>query len=145
MRRRAALFALLVSVLWTSAPAAELFSKSYVFKPGIVLETAVPVDEDLRLDWVYFKVPKPIEGRIRRTSGPVSVRVAVSNGASTPRRVAIALALFDDEDRLLGVTSGGSRLSAVRPGRQRTFTLVVDGVYGSVHRATTFQISLEPR
>ena len=59
--------------------------------------------------------------------------------------VGIAIALYDDEGHLLGVASGGNRISPVRPDRQKTFHLVFEGVTAEAHKATAFQISLEAK
>ena len=61
------------------------------------------------------------------------------------RKVGLAIALFDAEDRLLAVASGGSKLASIKPGRRKTFTLDFDGVFAEANRAVTFQVSLEPK
>ena len=53
------------------------------------------------------------------------------------------MALFDEQRRMLGVASGGSQVSGIRAGRQRTYKLVFDDVNALVHETATFQISVE--
>ena len=55
------------------------------------------------------------------------------------------VALFDEQGRLLGVASGGSRVNALKPSRQRTFKLVFDDVNREAYKAKTFQISIESK
>ena len=43
------------------------------------------------------------------------------------------------------MASGGNKLTPIKPERQRTFTLVFDGVNAVAHKATAFQISLLPK
>ena len=138
----------LVAFLLTSlAPAvrADLVSRSYVFKPGVILETGITTDFGLRLDSVYFDLPVKTSGRLTLTDYPVNAVIAVSNTTDAALKVALAVALFDDEGRLLAVASGGSKLGWIKPGRQRSFTLIFDGVFSEAFRATTFQISAEPK
>ena len=77
--------------------------------------------------------------------GPVRAEVAISNNGSKPMQVGIAMALFDEEGRLVGVASGGSKLLAIKPDRQSLYTLVVKDVNSRAHRASTFQITIERR
>jgi hypothetical protein len=109
----------------------------------VTLEVGADAEDGIRLDWVRFRMPDPVGDRLLRTSGSTEATVAVSNTSPSARRVAIALALFDAEGRLLGVASGGNRLLSVKPQRQQVFKLVFDGVNGQAHRAQTFQISVE--
>ena len=71
--------------------------------------------------------------------------MAISNTSGESRKVGLALALFDEEGRLLGVASGGSKLASIKPGRQKSFILLFDGVNSEAHRAATFQISMESK
>lgn len=148
MRRSGvALFAFLaVAVLLLPGSArAGLLSKSYVFKPGTLLEVGAEIDEGLRLDKVRFVLPASEGGKLVRTAGLAHAEVSISNTGPASRRVGIALALFDDDNRLLGVASGGMKLFPIKAGRQETYTLVFDNVNAEIPRATKFQITIEPR
>ena len=124
---------------------AALLSKSYQFKPGVSLELGVPADGGLRLDSVEFTMPAPGGRRFLKFGGNVVAEVAVSNGGSEPRKIGLAIALFDKEGRLVGVASGGSKLIAIKPERQSVYSLVFDDLNRSASRAVSFQISLEPK
>lgn len=123
----------------------ELLSKRYQFKSGVVLEMSVPTRSGLRLDTVTFEMPETVEGRLTVASGLLRAKVVVSNLGSDARKVGLAIALYDDEDRLLAVASGGSKLASIKPDRARTYSLVFEGVFAEALRATTFQISLEEK
>jgi len=142
---RALLAALCVAALATATAHAELLSKRYEFKDGVVLEISVPTRSGLRLETVRFQMPPTAEGRLTRATGLLEATVAVSNIAKEARKVGLAIALFDAEDRLLAVASGGSKLASIKPGRRKTFTLDFDGVFAEANRAVTFQISLEAK
>jgi hypothetical protein len=105
----------------------------------------VATPEGARLDTVQFVVPVPMEGQHTRSGGVVKAEVAVSNTAAEPIRVGIAMAIFDGEQRLVGVASGGTGLAGIPPGRQKKFDLVFEDVNHEAPSATTFLISLEPK
>jgi hypothetical protein len=127
-----------------AAPAAaQVVSRTYVFKPGVILEMLLPGEAGLRLDSIYFEAPAKESGRLTAADRPVIAVVAVSNTSQEAQKAGLAIALHDDEGRLLAVASGGSKLGWVKPGRQQTFSLVFDGAYSEAHLATTFQITLE--
>jgi len=132
--------------LMLAAPAhGELLSKRYQFKSGVVLEMSASNQRGLRLDTVMFQMPETVEGRLTVASGLLRAQVVVSNLAAESRKVGLAIALYDDEDRLLAVASGGSKLASIKPDRARTYSLVFEGVFAEALRATTFQISLEEK
>lgn len=148
MKRRA-LDRILLAVLCLSLLAlpaqAELLSKRYQFKAGVVLEISTSNNRGLRLDTVTFEMPETVDGRLTVASGLLRAQVAVSNVAAESRKVGLAIALYDDEDRLLAVASGGSKLTSIKPDRSKTYSLVFEGVFAEALRATTFQISLEEK
>ena len=148
MKRRALgrILPAVLCVLVLAAPASgELLSKRYQFKDGVVLEMSVPTKSGLRLDTVLFQMPETVEGRLTVASGLLRARVVVSNLGAESRKVGLAIALYDDEDRLLAVASGGSKLASIKPDRARTYNLTFEGVFAKATRATTFQISLEEK
>lgn len=123
----------------------ELLSKRYQFKAGVVLEMSALNDSGLRLDTVMFEMPATVEGRLTVASGLLRAQVVVSNVAAEACKVGLAIALYDDQDRLLAVASGGSKLAWIKPDRSRSYNLVFEGVFAEALRATTFQISLEEK
>jgi hypothetical protein len=135
---------LVVFLASASAPTA-LLSKRYEFKHGVILQMSATTPSGLRLDSVRFKMPATRGDRLTRTGGLLSARVAVSNTGDKSLKAGLAIALFDDEGRLLAVASGGNRLSGIKPDRQKTFSLVFEGVNAEAHKATAFQISLEAK
>ena len=137
---RSALIGLIV-VLAVAPAGAELFSKKYVFKEEVVLQIGADVGRGVRLDAVYFH-ERP-GGRSRGAAGPLGVDVRVTNTASESRSVAVAVALFDDAGRLLGVARAGERDTAMSGGKKRVMAMSFSGVGAFARTASTFQISLE--
>jgi hypothetical protein len=137
--------ALAVAIAAVPVVQAELFTKKYIFKSDIILEMHADMGGTARLDTVRFLLPeKPKSGMIR-LGGLAKAEVAISNTGTESIKIGIAIAALDDNDRLLGVASGGSRFMAIKAGRQSTYTLVFDDVNLDMDQATSFQISVETR
>ena len=144
-RHRVWIAALVVVALAAVPVRAELFTKKYVFKPDVILEMHVALGKTVRLDTVRFLLPnKPKSGMIR-VGGLSKAEIAISNTGNESIKIGLAMALFDDNDRLLGVASGGSRFLSIKSNRQSTYTLVFDDVNSEIDEATSFQISVETR
>lgn len=122
---------------------AAVTSKTYEFKADVKLETGVEVGQGLTLDSILFKSPSSIGMKIF-SSGILKVDVAISNFGEEARRFGVAVALFDDEDRLLGVASHGTTFP-LKPGRVAVYTLDFLNVNSEVFKATKFKISVEPK
>ena len=122
---------------------AELFSKAYAFKPDTTLEVGAEMPAGLRLDSVEFVLPKedPSQGGV--FAGP-KVKVSISNLGSASAKIGVAIAVTDEDGRLVGVASGGTKLFPLRAGRQIVYTLSVDGVRAELAKGTVFRISVEP-
>jgi hypothetical protein len=130
---------------WLAQADAALLSKAYNFKDDVTLEVGESTADGLRLDSVRFRLPRTIDGEHTRTGGVVKAEVALSNTTAVGLKAGIAIALFDEGNRLVGVASGGSRLVSVKANRQKLYTLVFDNVNAEAHRAATFQISVESK
>jgi hypothetical protein len=140
----AAILVVLTMLALPPRSAAGLLSKSYVYKPGVTLELGVASEEGLRVDSVHFRAPSG-GSALMRTGDRMSVEIAVSNTSAEPLKVGLAVALFDQENRLLGVASGGTKLVPIKTGRQKRYTLVFDHVNSEAPRAATFQLSMESK
>ena len=145
--RSVMLGAVILAVAAINVPSAhaELLSKSYVFKSNVTLELGAETSDGLRVDSVQFKLPATVGESTSRVAGLTAAQVAISNIGESSKKVGVAIALFDDEGRLLGVASGGTSLAAIKGGRQKAYTLVFGNVNTQVHRATKFQLSLESK
>lgn len=69
--------------------------------------------------------------------------IEVENTANATRVPGFALALFDAENRLLGVASGGPKLGGVRTGDTETFDLSFHQVVERIPRADHFYLTVE--
>ena len=123
---------------------AETFSKAYEFKPNTVLKVGADVGGGVRLDTVEFVLSHDDGSPGGLFSGP-KVKVTISNLSDGSRKVGVAIAVADAENRLVAVASGGTKLFPLRAGRQIVYTLDIDGVMNELTHGSAFRISVEPR
>ena len=123
---------------------AELFAKTYVFKTGTPLQVGTEIQPGLRLDSVEFLLPADDGSPSGLFNGP-RVKIAISNLGDASIRVGIAVAVMDDENRLLGAANGGTKMFPLRPDRQMVYTLEFDGVAAELSKGTIFRLSIEPK
>ena len=145
MRLFAATTALALALALAPAADAALFSKEYKFQAGVQLDVNVSTVDGLRLDAVYFQLPSTSGFKLFRSGGNVTVEIAVSNTGESSRKIGVAVALIDDAGRLLGVASGGTKLTPIRGGRQKIYKLIFDNVNGEAYKAATFKIAVESK
>jgi hypothetical protein len=129
------------SALAPATSAGEILTKEYKFKLGTLLETQASNEDGLTIDGVQFDPPGG--GLLGLGVGAgLHAQVAVSNNGPVPRKAKVAIALFDNKERLLGVAGGGG-MRPIKPGQRKFLTLEMAGVGDEAHRATRFYISLE--
>ena len=124
---------------------AAILAKTFQFKPDVVLQVGESLEGGLRLDSVQFYLPSSAGVPGMRTGGLVRAEVSVSNLGTDKQMFGIAIALFDDQGRLLGAGNGGPRVFPLRAERQGTFQIVFDGVNGEAYKASQFKISIETK
>ncbi|MBZ5639074.1 MAG: hypothetical protein LAO51_10020 [Acidobacteriia bacterium] len=147
MRRRIAMAVVAAALLTASSASARaaLLTKTYQFKPDIVLQVGESVEGGLRLDSIQIFLPSSTGVPGLRTGGVPRAEISISNLGSSRQMFGLAIVLLDDEGRLLGAANGGPRVFPLRPNRQGTFRLVLDGVNGEAYKATQFKIALETK
>ena len=146
MRRlQVGLLFLMPALVLASTTSASLMSKEYRFKPGVQLELGAASDDGLRLDAVMFQLPSPSGVMFFRKGTQFTVEVAVTNTSEYGQKIGVAVALFDEGHRLVGATSGGSKIIAIRAGGQKIYKMRFANVNGEAYRAKTFHISIESK
>ena len=121
---------------------AGMLSKTYEFQPGVILEVGASTDDGLRLDSVQFQMPTTTGVR---TASEATVEVRIFNSSDNAKRVGIGVALFDEQGRLVGVASGGTRLVGLKAGKEKSYRLVFADLNVEAPHATTFKISVESK
>src|SRR5262245_41107756 len=142
---RVVLWALTLSLLVAPAVQADTFSKKYRFVQEKTLEIGETVGEGMRLDSVQFVFPAASGAKILRIGGVPEAVVAISNLSEASMKIGVAVAVYDEEGRLLGVASGGSAMRGIRAYRQVGYSLKFDYVNGEMTKAATFQVSVETK
>ena len=133
-------------VLAIPSAQADTFSKKYRFVSDKTLEMGEPVGAGMRLDSIQFTFPPPSGGgKILRLGGVPEAVVAISNLTQESIKIGVAVAVFDEEGRLLGVASGGSAMRGIHAYRQVGYSLKFDFVNGEMAKAATFQVSVETK
>lgn len=139
---KTAIIALTLTLVLAARDArAELFSKAYAFKPDTALQVGAEMPGGLRLDSVEFVFPK--KGKDGGTFTVPKVNVSISNVGTTAVTVGVAIAVTDDDGRLVAVASGGTKVFPLRADRQIVYTLSIEGVRAELSKGTVFRISLE--
>ena len=147
MRRSIVLTVVAASLLACAGAGAQaaILAKTFQFKPEVVLQVGESLEGGIRLDSVQFFLPSSSGVPGMRTGGLVRAEVSISNLGKEKQMFGIAIAVFDDQGRLLGAANGGPRVFPLRPERQGTFQLVFDGVNGEAYKATQFKIAIETK
>ena len=142
MRRAviAGLAVLALGCLGAPASAGEFVAKTYEFKAGVKLEVGLDLAEGLRLESIEFEIP---EGAPSAFSMNPRAKVVISNFGAEARRIGIAIALEDDEGRLVGAGTGGTKLFPLRADRQMAYGVSFDDVQTRIEAARAFRITLE--
>jgi len=142
LAKKAGLVMAVALVFVASDARAELFSKAYAFKPNTTLQVGAEMPGGLRLDSVEFVLPK--EGAQGGTFDGPKVKVSISNLGNAAAKIGVAIAVTDDDGRLVAVASGGTKLFPLRTDRQIVYTLSIDSVRAELLKGTVFRISVEP-
>ncbi len=149
MTYRALLFSLLTTVasLGATDPAPALkplsfFSQRFDYRWDTVIPLKGEVD-GLRLDSIFFNRREIARGPLKGTTFGLRAHLTVTNLANKVRVPGFAVAVFDAEDRLLGVASGGSKIGGVQPGEKESFDLNFTQVKERLPLGAYFVLSVE--
>ncbi len=102
------------------------------------------VDVDgLRVDSIFFDKRSPSIWPLKGTEFGTRAKVQVTNTSTGPRVPGFAVAVFDADDRLLGVATGGTKVGSVRPGTTETFEMSFHQVLERLPKGDHFYLSVE--
>ena len=130
-----------------AVPAIELkplsfFSQKYEFKWDRLLPLTVEVD-GLKVNSIFFNRRTSRFSLFKGTDFGTRAQVEVTNTASATRIPGFAVAVFDAEDRLLGVATGGPTIGGVSPGATETFDLSFHQVLERLPKGDHFHLTIE--
>jgi len=120
----------------------SFFSKKYAYTWDVLIPLNAEVD-GLKLNTIFFNRREIQSGLLKGAEFGTRAQVEVTNASNKTRIPNFAVAVFDDEERLLGVAIGGTKLLGVRPGNTETFDLNFSRVLQRLPKGTHFVLSLE--
>ncbi len=118
------------------------FSQRFPYLWDTVLPLKAEVD-GLKLNTIFFNRREIRTWPLKGAAFGTRAQIEVTNTAKSVRVPNFAVAVFDDEGRLLGVATGGSKITGVAPGETETFDLNFSGVLQRLPKGTSFVLSLE--
>ncbi|MDR3669414.1 MAG: hypothetical protein P4L36_01135 [Holophaga sp.] len=118
----------------------SFFSQRFKFRWDQFLPLTASVD-GLRINSIFFN--KRTLGLFKSAEFGTRAVVDVTNTSSVTRTPGFAVAVFDAQDRLLGVASGGPKIGGVRAGETESFDLSFRQVVERIPRADHFVLSVE--
>jgi hypothetical protein len=99
--------------------------------------------DGLTVKSIFFNKRGMASGPLKGKTFGTRSQVEVVNTSAFSKNVGFAVAVFDENDNLIGVASGGNKLGIVRPGKTATFDLGFSQVKERLQRGSYFIISLE--
>jgi hypothetical protein len=128
------------------APVAKALGLA-TFRFPFTWNTAIPLAgaevDGLRVNSIYFNKRAPKVWPLKGTDFGTRARVEVTNTAATPRNPGFAVAIYDREDRLVGVATGGTKIGTVAPGATESFELGFHQVLERIPKGERFHLSVE--
>jgi hypothetical protein len=120
-------------------------SGEYLFKLDVPLELKVEVEPGLSIGTIHFYKAGRGPASFFRAGDAMKAEISISNLTEEGKMVGLAVALFDEKGKLLGVASGGNKFLPQRDERQRTYTLVFNHVNKLAGKAASFKLTVETR
>lgn len=128
-----------------AAPARPLSFSS--FRLPFTWNALIPVQgvevDGLRITSIYFNRRETDVWPLKGADFGTRAKVEVQNTAARTRTPGFAVAVFDAEDRLLGVATGGSKFTGVPAGKKETFDLNFRQVLERLPKGDHFFLSVE--
>lgn len=99
--------------------------------------------DGLRIDSIYFNKRETTVWPLKGADFGTRAKVKVTNTSGRSRVPGFAVAVFDAEDRLVGVATGGTKIGTVSAGSTETFDLNFRYVLERLPKGATFFLSVE--
>lgn len=117
-------------------------SQRFPYKWDVLLKLKAEVD-GLKLNSIFFNKRQFERGFLKNADFGTRAQVEVTNTSTRTHSPSFAVAVFDDENRLLGVGTGGSKIGGVKPGETETFDMDISRVSQRMPKGTYFVLSVE--
>jgi len=106
----------------------------------------IPLDmsvDELRVKTIFFNKREIAKGFLKGAQFGTRAQVEIENTSSQPKNPGFAVAVFDANDNLIGVATGGNKIGIVKPGKTEKFDLNFFQVTERLQRGTYFYICVE--
>jgi hypothetical protein len=119
-------------------------SQKFEFKWDSLIPLGFEID-GLKVNSIFFNT-RDLKARwLKDSTFGTRAQVEVTNAAKSHRIPGFAVAVFDQDGRLLGVASGGTKVGVIKPGTTETFDLNFTPVKERLPRGDHFVLSVELR
>jgi hypothetical protein len=115
-------------------------SARYRFEANKWLSLDLAVDE-VRTEVIKFEWPATLLGV--KTGYKATIKVV--NGSSHQAGIGLAVALYDQDSKMVGAGTTGTTLGTIDPGSSAEFTIDFNHVTQRLEKTSQFQIALEIR
>ncbi len=120
----------------------SFFSQRFKYHWDQLIPMKAEVD-GIRILSIFFNRRELKSGPFKGAEFGTRARIEVANSSKRARAVGFAVAVFDGDDRLLGVASGGTRLFSLKPNTTTSYDLNFDQVLERLPHGATFVLSVE--
>ena len=129
------------------APEAKAPLSFTSFRLPFAWDTVMPVKgvevDGLKITSIYFNKRETKLWPLKGADFGTRARIEVTNTAAKNRIPGFAVAVFDAEDRLIGVATGGTKIGTVGAGTTETFDLNFHQVLDRLPLGDHFYLSVE--
>jgi hypothetical protein len=120
----------------------SFYSQRFNYKWDTLLPINYEVD-GLKVNTIFFNRRQATTWPIKGADFGARAQVEVTNTSKSPRVPGFVVAVFDSENRLLGVASGGAKVGNTGPGKTETFDLNFSKVTERLPLGAYFYFSVE--
>ena len=120
----------------------SFFSQRFPYQWDRLLPLTAELD-GLKIKSIFFNKRTFAAGPFKGANFGTRAEVEVTNASQAVKNPGFAVAVFDSEDRLLGVATGGSKFGHVGPGETETFELNFHQVLERLPKGDHFFLSVE--
>ncbi len=117
------------------------FSQKFPYQWDTILPLKTEID-GLKLNTIFFNRRELRSGLLKGAEFGTRAQIEVTNTGKRSRMPNFAVAVLDEEGRLLGVATGGSKITGVAPGETETFDLNFSRVLQRLPTGTHVVLSL---
>jgi len=120
----------------------SFYSARFSYRWDRIVPLGFSVD-GLQVKTIFFNKREIAKTFLKGAQFGTRAQVEVENTSSQPKNPGFAVAVFDANDNLIGVASGGNKIGVVKPGKTEKFDLNFFQVTERLQRGAYFFISVE--